>query len=175
MRDSLKQRGFSWVPEEKVWRKEIPKEEVPDYMREYGERKKLHIFTDEPEWSRGSGYRVKFLRLHGREGTFRCVYCGKKLDTYSLTVDHLYPIGYVNGSPKSRRHRERLREKGIRNINQLSNLVPACARCNSRKGKKTGIWILRGKLGSHPWFWPAAKAAAAMVILTLIVCCLLCL
>lgn len=30
-------------------------------------------------------------------------------------------------------------------VNSLSNLVPACHKCNRRKGSKCGFWLIRGK------------------------------
>lgn len=48
-----------------------------------------------------------------------CVYCGCDLTTKTMTVDHVIP-----------------RARGGRN--ELSNLVPSCAPCNSRKGS---LWI----------------------------------
>ena len=41
----------------------------------------------------------------------------------------------------------------IKNINSVKNLVPACERCNKRKGHKMGAWIIRGFLGKHFLFW----------------------
>jgi hypothetical protein len=42
---------------------------------------------------------------------------------------------------------------GIKNINDIENLVAACHHCNSSKGSKMGFWLIRGMLGRHPVFW----------------------
>lgn len=49
---------------------------------------------------------------------WRCHYCGRELDEFTVTQEHLQPISR-NGT------------------NFLSNVVPACGPCNSRKHTKT--------------------------------------
>lgn len=49
---------------------------------------------------------------------WKCYYCGKKLNVKTLTQDHAVPL--VRGGS-----------------NFISNLLPACRLCNSRKNKKT--------------------------------------
>lgn len=46
-----------------------------------------------------------------------------------------------------------LRLQGIRNVNDVRNLVPSCHRCNSKKRDKTGLWYLRGVLGGFRIYW----------------------
>lgn len=68
----------------------------------------------------------KEARRHWREGIkaawdHRCAYCnGVPIDDASITLDHVHP-----------------RSRGGENL--TSNLVPACARCNSQKGS-TNVW-----------------------------------
>ena len=55
--------------------------------------------------------------VYARDG-FRCVYCGKRHAVGKLTLDHVIPRA-AGGS------------------NAPSNLVTACARCNTEKGDAT--------------------------------------
>jgi len=50
-----------------------------------------------------------------RQYGYRCFYCGKKCKR--LTKDHIVPV--ANGG-----------------LNTIDNIVPACIKCNRRKGKK---------------------------------------
>lgn len=75
---------------------------------------------------------VRRARLAGAKGTFtelqwlarleyygcRCAYCHVELDRNSATIDHAIPISRGG-------------------TNWPSNLVPACLRCNIRKGNRT--------------------------------------
>lgn len=106
------------------------------------------------ETKRSTTYRKTFFKnTHPAiANRYFCTYCGRLLKKKDVTVDHLYPI---NVAQKSRRLRRKLKRKGITDINDIQNLVPACKKCNSRKGKRMGIWILRGKLGRHKAYWIA--------------------
>lgn len=57
-----------------------------------------------------------------------------------------------------------LRLNGINDINDTRNLVPACRKCNSRKGANTGIWIIRGLIGRHFGFWCIEKPVKWLLI-----------
>lgn len=46
-----------------------------------------------------------------------------------------------------------LKEFGIEDINDKRNLVCACKSCNSSKGSKGGIWLVRGYLGRFFILW----------------------
>ena len=53
-----------------------------------------------------------------REYLGKCFYCGIELNNKNFAIDHVYPISRGG-------------------TNQLSNLVPSCNYCNSRKSNKT--------------------------------------
>ena len=42
---------------------------------------------------------------------------------------------------------------GISDINDVKNLVPSCEKCNSKKGSKMGLWLIRGDIGKHFGIW----------------------
>ena len=103
---------------------------------------------------RSTGYRKAFFENNEPfiKDRYFCAYCGRLIHKNRVTVDHLYPVGEAKRSIKLQ---QRLKRKGFDNINDIKNLVPACKRCNSRKGKKMGIWILKGIVGRYPCIWIA--------------------
>lgn len=46
-----------------------------------------------------------------------------------------------------------MKRMNIENINDQKNLVASCQLCNSRKGSKAGLWIIRGLLGRYYLSW----------------------
>ena len=42
---------------------------------------------------------------------------------------------------------------GIANVNDVRNLAPACRRCNIKKGRKAGIWIVKAIVGKYEIYW----------------------
>lgn len=120
---------------------------------------KKHIYE------RSTNYRRNFFnRYHGILGTgiYHCSYCGKLLTKKRLRVDHLIPIYRVKEAGIGR---VIMSLHGIRDINDTRNLVPSCESCNSRKGSKMGLWIVRGAVGRHYIFWFILKLTifAAMI------------
>lgn len=79
-----------------------------------------------------------------------CSYCGLPIAANNITVDHLYPVGKAQ---KSIKFQQKMKEKGFVDINDVKNLVPACWNCNIKKGAKTGLWILKGKIGKNQFLW----------------------
>lgn len=101
---------------------------------------------------RRADYRRRFFSKHKPDvgNRYICVYCGRWLKRDKVTVDHLYPVGLAS---RDVRLQKKLERRGIRNINDPRNLVASCQSCNYRKADRTGLWVLRGKLGRHPLFW----------------------
>ena len=115
-------------------------------------------------YNRSRHYREKFIRMHppDRHGKYRCVYCGRKIKAEEMQVDHIVPVGAVRRRPLLRAHM-----KG--RVNDMSNLVPSCRRCNLKKASKTGLrYRIRAWLGSHEGYWKFRKAARAILILLLV-------
>ena len=111
-----------------------------------------------PEKLQRSGdYRRSFLKKHRGYlwlGIYSCTYCGRLLTAKRVTVDHIVAVDRMRWYSKRRRAGWLKKDGGI---NDVSNLVGACATCNSRKGSKGGFWIARAKVGRlfYPVFWTA--------------------
>ena len=91
------------------------------------------------------------LAIFGRAVYF-CPYCGKAMSNKSkIAIDHIHSIRKVQ---YTKRLRERFKHKAD-GVNDLSNLVACCKRCNSRKGKKGGLWVVRGRYGMY--FMPIVR------------------
>ncbi len=124
---------------------------------------------------RSADYRKRFIDAN--PGPWRCRYCGRHLkDKSDMTVDHVVPVAAVSKfGIRALFWRGYCRHEGIQDINEMRNLVPACRRCNSRKGQKTGIWLVRAVLGKYP-AWFAIRTclylalAVALVALLLWIC-----
>ena len=95
---------------------------------------------------RSLNYRRDFFRENKPviKNYYICAYCGRFVRRDKITVDHLYPIAVVKSSVALQK---KLRKKGILDVNGVGNLVPACFRCNRKKGTEMGSWIWRGKIG----------------------------
>lgn len=119
--------------------------------------------------TRSATYRKEFFKHNppciGKY--YFCSYCGIPLTRKTLTVDHLYPVGAVS---KDIKLQKKLKRKGIHNINDVKNLVPACSRCNGRKGKKMGKWILKGEIGRHQKLWVVRHLVRIAVLVLLAWC-----
>lgn len=113
------------------------------------------------EYNRSKDYRQKFIRMHppDKHGKYRCVYCGKRIKKDEMQVDHVIPVGAM------RRHRLlRTHLKG--GVNDISNLVPSCRKCNLKKSSKTWLhYRIRARLGSHEGYWAFRKILRIVVIL----------
>ena len=114
--------------------------------------KRLRIDVIPEQYTRSSDYRKTFFD-HNKpavEAKYRCAYCGRKFLYKDTTVDHIFP---VNELSYSSRVRKMAAKRGIYGANDEKNLVAACRKCNSKKGTKMGIWILRGFIGKSETFW----------------------
>lgn len=80
-----------------------------------------------------------------------------------MQVDHVIPVGAM------RRHRLlRAHLKG--GVNDISNLVPSCRKCNLKKASKTGLhYRIRARLGSHEGYWAFRHITHAILVLALAV------
>lgn len=104
------------------------------------------------EQFRSADYRKKYFHKHpGYFGLYCCAYCGRLMEDRTATVDHIVPVNAV-----ARSRIIRLLYHGRQDgINTLHNLTTACGKCNSTKGSKLGLWILRGWIGRRvfPLLW----------------------
>lgn len=78
-----------------------------------------------------------------------CAYCFVPIRKDDTTVDHIISIrkGKANRAADLL-----LRRLEIDDINDPRNLCACCRSCNSRKGSKAGVWVIRGFLGKRRWF-----------------------
>lgn len=151
--------GFKWVKDGKYayhWEKnDVLKGEL-DYLKEQAKKDGFKLSVIDRSYARSRDYRKKFIE--DNPGPWRCRYCRKLLKEASdMTVDHVIPVAAFNGKSWLRGwyYRRKLAKQEIDNVNDPRNLVPACKRCNSRKGQKTGLWVLRADLGAHKAYWIA--------------------
>jgi len=104
-------------------------------------------------FERSPNYRAAFFRTHEPifGNIYFCAYCGTPKHRKKITIDHLVPVSRAKHSWRIRR---KLARRGIRNINDPQNLVPACEYCNKSKGAKTSsYWTIKGRIGSVQWLW----------------------
>lgn len=122
---------------------------------------------------RSTNYRYNFFRvnkgINGHRRYYHCSYCGRIKKKDNITVDHLIPVNKVVKGKCRNFWRGVLQVNGVKDINDIRNLVPACRKCNSRKSANTGMWILRGIIGKHFGFWCVWKPIK-LAILVAIIC-----
>lgn len=170
-RQELHQLGYTFDGKTKEW-KMIAADGDIEKAQAYCKSRSFHLFIDLPQYRRNSIYRKTFFDSHpglfGRDFYF-CSYCGKLLKKDKVTVDHVFAVKAVQ---QSRFLKWLLKTLGMGTVNDRKNLVPACSRCNERKGAKGGLWILRGFIGRHPVFWFAYWTIVFAVLIALIVYCI---
>lgn len=151
--------GFKWIKDGKYayhWEKDEVLQGELDNLKDQTRHDGFKMTATDLSYTRSRDYRKKFVA--DNPGPWRCRYCHKLLKGASdMTVDHVIPVAAFNGNSRLRGwyYRRKLDKQGITDVNDPRNLVPACKRCNSRKGQKTGIWVLKADLGAHPAYWIA--------------------
>lgn len=123
----------------------------------------IEMHVVEMKYTRSDTYRQEYFKHNKpvQPAKYRCVYCGRKLLYKDVTVDHLYPINKLMYDP---RVQKRAKRHGIDGANDVKNLVCACRCCNSKKGTKMGLWLLRGKIGRHPIVWKIRNLAVGCFV-----------
>lgn len=133
--------------------------------------KRIDINNDK-NYMRSTNYRYNFLKKNGgirhKWKYYHCSYCGRICRKENIVIDHLIPVYKVSFGPHKKYWRKRLRSQGIANVNDIRNLVPACNRCNRKKGTKTGLWLLRGRIGQSFKFWCFYKPIKWFAIIILL-------
>lgn len=138
LREELKNNGFRWYSDKKVWVKEHNTiEEYYDIKEKFGQISGVKIRLLDSCYSRDNLYRAAFFdRYHGFFGIYRCAYCGTPMRKKNVTVDHIVPISQAADSKLSKFF---LKYIGAKNINSVKNLTPCCRRCNSSKGSSRSL------------------------------------
>lgn len=139
-------------------------------LKEYCRKNHLSFSIDNEFGKRSSTYRRVFFQNNPPLSFFShpfyfCSYCGLPVAENHVTVDHLYPVGKAKTSVK---FQEKMRKRGFSDINDVKNLIPACQKCNLKKGQKTGLWILKGKIGKHQRLWFLRNAFRLLFLLFLV-------
>ena len=104
------------------------------------------------EYTRSADYRKTFFTNNPPvvKEKYRCAYCGWKFIVEDITVDHIFPVHKLSHNESVRKRAKRF---GIHNANGKENLCAACRKCNSKKGTKMGLWVIKGFLGRIEFLW----------------------
>ena len=121
-----------------------------------------------PKLRRDLSYRARHFpqnrgfRIWIRDGIRPCPYCGRLMRDKRKTGAGR--IVSVRRAQTDRRLRAKFSGPAC-GANDAPNLVARCSRCNARKGKRGGLWALRGRHGHMAGCFhdrrPAVTAAAA--------------
>lgn len=110
---------------------------------------KTNVFAD--KFNRTNNYRQIFFDSRPGQTMFRCAYCGRIYSKNHITVDHVVPI---YAAKRYFQARTLLKIQKCDGVNDLKNLVPACRRCNYKKGHRFSfIYSLRAIYGENDWYW----------------------
>ena len=141
------------------------REECERY-KEFCKKRGLKCRIYEKEYVRSSDYRKIFFEQqnYARKYTL-CAYCGLPTKVTKLTVDHIIPVDKVK---KTRKGRYLMKLFQIENVNEYRNLCGACKSCNSKKGRKMGLWVIRGFIGKNIPLWYARWAVRSAVVMFII-------
>jgi len=142
-------------------------EEDSQQWKAYAKRNKLKIMIVAEEYTRSNDYRDTFFKTYkpAVPAKYRCAYCGRKFERKNVTVDHIFS---VNALMYKQTTRDLADFCGIHGANEAKNLVAACKRCNSKKGTKGGLWIVRGFLGRSEKLWKIRKVVRIALVAALI-------
>lgn len=148
-----------------AWQKKTENPSEAERCKAFANARKLVCVIEFPQERRSSDYRQQFFLantgLFHKGRYYQCAYCGKIIPRDRITVDHLIS---VKGTQKSRMYKALLHKLKITDINDTKNLVPACQHCNSKKGSKGGLWILRGIIGKSFALWVFRWAICIILI-----------
>ena len=159
------QRKFRKFEQEKkwMWTAVLPEKQASSAVKR-ARKMGFSACTYEEKYDRDATYRQKFLRKNPpRNGYYRCVYCGRFVREKDMEVDHVIPVQKAKYTGKAK---QLLAGK---NVNNLSNLVASCHRCNMKKGaslKKK--WRRRAKLGRHDAYWVLRGVLYALLLFTVV-------
>ena len=112
------------------------------------------------KYERSPKYRYNFIKNNPPvNGYYRCAYCGHKVRKDDMEVDHILPVS------KAKEY-EWVRKKLKHGVNDLSNLVPSCHRCNMRKLDSVAFrWRMKAKLGRHQEYWGVRKIILLIIVI----------
>lgn len=160
-RDELREKGFDFVSKRKVWIKILCEKDALE-LEKYAKRNGFKVRFYPKSMKRSHAYREQYFAAHQPDilGRYFCTYCGKLIKPKDVQVDHMVSIALVQ--------KNHWMQKYVSDINDSKNLVAACRRCNSKKGSKGGLWILRGIIGQYRIFWSMVYAGIIMSAILII-------
>ena len=130
---------------------------------------------DPPKYDRATTCRKDFFantlpdKINRKgEKIYHCAYCGRKLKKNTLEVDHIIPVDAVKNHYLPRLY---IKLFGLKSINSPKNLTASCHRCNAKKSKKRGFWIVRGYLGKHKSFWITVRVLFFIFVVGIFLYC----
>lgn len=164
-RSELYNKGFRFIRKDEKWHRDTTDPLFVEKYRDYAKRNGLAFVAYDSTRTRCNSYRDTFFEANepmiGKY--YVCAYCFKLLKKNDVTVDHIIS---VNKSQKNRMANWLMDRMGISNVNDERNLCCACRECNSRKGSKAGLWLLRGFLGKKKQvIWGVYIGTIAMLII----------
>ena len=145
------------------WSAYMPKRDAIKSVKKANKLNMKAIAFDE-RYDRSPYYRYEFIRKNPPEnGMYRCVYCGRLVKKDDMEVDHILPVRRAKES-------KRLQRKLKNGVNEITNLVPSCHRCNQKKGDSMALkWRIKAALGQHRVYWALRYMAVLMVVVVLMV------
>lgn len=167
-RKTLYDMGFHFRRKDKTWIKKESDESLVDYYKVFSKSRNLTIRTFKESFERSNDYRKNFFLKNPPHlnGKYFCAYCGSLISPEEVTVDHIIPVVKAQRNSFSQWF---LKKINITDINDERNLACCCLECNSRKGRKLGLWTIRGFVGKHKMFWYIFYAILIIFIIFLLI------
>lgn len=147
-RTDLFKKGFRFRKKDKVWFQTMSNQNSIDNIKHYCHDNGLICFVYSKNHLRDNHYRDNYFKKNSPlfNKYYICAYCFKIVPKEKITVDHIISVKKAKSNTYYQGLMNRLK---ITNVNDEKNLVACCQNCNSKKGKKGGLWVIRGFLGKH--------------------------
>lgn len=150
-RQELFQLGLRWSKRQKIWIGVTHSMDEALKIKSFAKEKKLICLVYPETHNRAANYRDIFFNankpMFGNK--YVCAYCFKRINKENTTVDHIISVKKAKANKMANKLMSFLH---INNVNDEFNLCACCQSCNSKKGSKAGLWLLRGFLGKHKPF-----------------------
>lgn len=163
-KDFLYSSGFRYSTEDRKWYRDTTSMKSIRMFGDFANRFGLSFIYFDDTRVRDNSYRQTFFDNNKPMigDYYICAYCFKPMKKEKVTVDHIIA---VRKSQKNKLANWLMDRMDIQNVNDEKNLCCACRECNSRKGTKGGLWILRGFLGKKKGFvWTVYIFTIALII-----------
>lgn len=150
-RQELFQLGLRWSKRQKMWIGVTQSMEEALKVKTFVKEKKLICLVYTESHNRAANYRDIFFAANKPMigNKYICAYCLKPIGKEDTTVDHIISIKKAKANKLANKLMKILH---IDNVNDEINLCACCQTCNSKKGSKAGLWIIRGFLGKQKAF-----------------------